>query len=537
MEKKKLQVWLPLLFSITMIAGIYLGYKMRDQIPGKSFFYMEKRRPVQEIMDIIKNKYVDNVDINELADTAIQAMLNKLDPHSVFIPAKELQQVNEEMAGSFFGIGIEFDIFDDSLHVINVLKDGPSFKAGIKTGDKFLKANGHILSGRRIVTDSIRAILRGSRGSNVDIEILRGSQKMSIRVTRDMIPLTSLDACYMIDSITGYIRLNKFSQQTYREFMQSLEKLKKQGLKKLIFDLRGNGGGILDEAVEITDEFLDGDKLITYTVGKHSPRKEYRCRREGQFEKGALVVLIDEGTASASEVIIGALQDWDRATIIGRRTFGKGLVQDQFDLSDKSALRLTIARYYTPIGRSIQRSYAKGGKAYYEEIANRFHDGETYSADSVKNDSSKIYKTASGKKVFGGGGITPDYFIAADTGKMGMSIAKIYGKGLLNDYGYKYYLLNPSIIQLYKTPGEFARSFQVTDDNWKFFESMSMADSIDLKGLNDKEKMYLYRSLKTSIARQLWRNEGYFEVSNVEDNAVKKALELMKTQTQTPSAP
>ncbi|MEP7165995.1 MAG: S41 family peptidase [Ferruginibacter sp.] len=530
MEKKKIQAWLPLLFSITMIAGIYLGYKMRDEIPGKSFFYMEKRRPVQEIMDLIKTKYVDDVDINNLADTAIQAMLSKLDPHSVYIPAKDLQQVNEEIAGSFYGIGIEFGIFDDSLHVINVLKDGPSYKAGIRTGDKFLQANGHPLSGKKIDTDSVRSILRGSRGSAVDILIIRGTEKMTIRVTRDMIPLTSVDASYMIDSSTGYIRLNKFSQQTYREFMQSLEGLKKQGLKKLIFDLRGNGGGVLDEAVEIADEFLDGDKLITYTIGKHVPKKEYRCRREGQFEKGELVVLSDEGTASASEVIIGALQDWDRATIIGRRTFGKGLVQDQFDLSDNSALRLTIARYYTPMGRSIQRSYANGGKAYYEEAANRYHNAENYTADSIKNDSSKIFRTPSGKKVFGGGGITPDYFIPADTGRMGSGIEKIYLKGLLNDYGYKYYLLNPSIIKTYKTADQFARSFELTEDNWKFFEGMSMADSIDVKVLNDKEKMYLYRSLKTSIARQLWRNEGYFEVMNMDDITVKKALEVLRSK-------
>jgi carboxyl-terminal processing protease len=526
MEKKKLIVWLPLLFSITMIAGIYLGYKMRDEIPGKSFFYMEQRRPVQEIMDLIKNKYVDDVDINVLADTAIQAILSKLDPHSVFIPAKELQRVNEEIAGTFFGIGIEFNIFDDSLHVINVLKDGPSFKAGIKTGDKFLKADGHVISGKKIDTDSIRNILRGSLGSIVDIEILRGSQKMNIQVKRDVIPISSVDASYMIDSTIGFIRLNKFSQQTYREFMQSLEALKKQGLKKLIFDLRGNGGGVLDEAVEIADEFLDGDKLITYTIGNHSPKKEYRCRREGQFEKGSLIVLADEGTASASEVIIGALQDWDRATVIGRRTFGKGLVQDQFDLSDKSALRLTIARYYTPIGRSIQRSYANGGKAYYEEISNRFNHLGSYIADSVKNVSSKVYKTASGKKVFGGGGISPDYYVQADTGSMDNIIAKIYSKGLINDYGYKYYLLNPSILQLYRSPGEFAKSFEMNNENWKIFENMNQADSIDLKVLNDSDRNYLYKTLKTSVARQLWRNEGYFEVNNHEDNAVKKALEI-----------
>ncbi len=527
MEKKKLQVWLPLLFSITMIAGIFVGYKMRDEIPGKGFFYMERRKPVDEIMDLLKNKYVDDVDLNVLADTAIQAILSKLDPHSVYIPAKELERVNEEIAGSFYGIGIEFSIINDSLNVIHVFKDGPSDKIGIKTGDKIIKAGSYALTGKIVKTDSIRSILRGSRGSIVEVEILRGSQKMNFNIKRDVIPLSSVDACYMIDSSIGFIRLNMFSQQTYREFMKSLEDLKKQGLKKLILDLRNNGGGVLDEAVEIADEFLDGDKLITYTVGKHSPKKEYRCRREGQFEKGELVVLIDEGSASASEVLVGALQDWDRATIIGRRTFGKGLVQDQFDLSDKSAIRLTIARYYTPIGRSIQRSYANGGKAYYEDIANRYKDGENIYADSVKNITGKMYKTPSGKKVYGGGGITPDYFIGADTGKMSNTIVSIYEKGLINTYGYKYYLLNTSILQSYRSPEEFAKSFQLSEENWKLFESISIADSIDVKGLNEKEKLYLNKSLKTSIARQLWRNEGYFEVSNKEDNAVKKAIELL----------
>ncbi len=500
---------------------------MRSDMPGKSFFYIEKRRPVQEIFDLLKNKYVDDVNVDILGDTAIQAILSKLDPHSVYIPAKELERVNEEIAGSFFGIGIEFSIINDSLHVIHVFKNGPSDRSGIKIGDKILKAGGFSLTGSITKTDSIRSLLRGSRGSFADVELLRGTLKMKFRIKRDVIPLSSVDACYMIDSTIGYIRLNMFTQQTYREFMKSLEDLKKQGSKKLILDLRNNGGGVLDEAVEIADEFLDGDKLITYTVGKHSPKKEYRCRREGQFEKGSLVVLIDEGSASASEVLVGALQDWDRATIIGRRTFGKGLVQDQFDLSDKSAIRLTVARYYTPIGRSIQRSYANGGKAYYDDIAHRFKDGENFYADSAKNITGKVYKTSSGKKVFGGGGITPDHFVGADTGKMGNSIIKIYEKGLINTFGYKYCLSDTTLLKKYNSPGEFAKTFQLTEENWKLFENISMADSINLKGLNDKEKLYLSKTLKSSIARQLWRNEGYFEVSNTEDNVVKKALELL----------
>ncbi len=527
MEKKKIQIWLPLLFSLTMIVGMFLGYKMRDSIPGKSFFYVEKRRTIQEVMDLIQNRYVDTVNLDALSDTAISVLLSKLDPHSVYIPAEDLQSANEDIAGNFYGIGIEFNIFDDTLHVINVLKDGPSFIAGIKTGDKILKANDSVISGKKIPTDRIRKNLRGPLGSPVNLLILRKGQQQTITVKRGIIPLSSLDAAYMIDKSIGYIRLNKFSKQTYREFMESLEDLKKKGLKQLILDLRGNGGGVLDEAVEIADEFLDGDKLITYTEGSHAEKKEYRCRREGQFEKGELVILSDEGSASASEILMGALQDWDRATIIGRRSFGKGLVQEQFDLSNKSALRLTIARYYTPVGRSIQRPYSNGGKAYYEEISNRYSNGSMVSADSVKNDSTKIYTTKGGKKIFGGGGITPDYFVAADTSKIELTSAKLYSNGLLNNFGYRYFLIHPELTQQYKSSEDFILAFTISETDWKFFEQMAAKDSINLSGIALSEKQFISKSLKTSIARQLFRTEGYYKAMNAVDNNIKKALEIL----------
>jgi carboxyl-terminal processing protease len=527
-NKKKVNVWMPLLFSVVMIIGMLIGYKMRDAMPGKSFFYTERSTPVQEIINLLNNKYVDSVDTKALADTAIQSMLAKLDPHSVYIPAAELQQVNEEINGSFFGIGIEFNIFDDSLHVINVVQGGPSDKAGLKTGDILLKAGDSTISGKKVSPERIRKLLRGPQGSTIKLTLLRGDKQVVSEVARDVIPITGIDASYMLDATTGYIRLNKFNTKTYKEFMIALMELKKQHLQKLVLDLRENGGGVLDQAIEIADEFLDGDKLITYTEGLHSEKKEYRCRRDGQFEKGGLVVLADEGTASASEVLLGALQDWDRATIIGRRSFGKGLVQEQYELSDKSALRLTVARYYTPMGRSIQRSYKQGGAAYYAEIAHRYTDGEMISADSVKNDTTKIYKSKSGKVLYGGGGISPDYFVAADTNRLSATLAKIYSRGTLADFGYKYFKVHQPELSTYKTPTAFVKGFNISEADWVFFTGLAAQDSIAVSNISPKEKVLITGILKSSVARQVFRTEGYFEAINTDDNYIKKALEVLK---------
>ena len=528
MEKKKLQIWLPLLLSIAMIIGMFLGFKMRDGLPGKSFFYTEKRRPLQEVMDIISRKYVDSIDLEKLSDTAIIAILHQLDPHSSYIPAQDLDMVNEDINGNFFGVGIEYNIFFDTMHVINVLKDGPAFKAGMQIGDKVLKAGDSSYIGNKLTGELVRKTLRGPLGSPVKLQVLRAGKKIDITIDRGIIPIYSMEAAYMVDTATGYIRLNKFSKQTYREFMTALESLKKQGLKKLILDIRGNGGGVMDEAVEIADEFLAGDKLITYTEGLHSKKKEYRCRRQGQVETGELVVLADEGSASASEILLGALQDWDRATIIGRRSFGKGLVQEQFDLSDRSALRLTVARYYTPVGRSIQRSYSNGEKAYFDEVTNRYNDGSMLTADSIKNDTSKIYSTQGGKKIFGGGGISPDIFVAADTGRLDTTTTKLYYKGLLTDFGYLYILKNPTLNSTYKNAQVFAANFKITDADWQYFSQLATKDSINVSRISDKEKAYLVKTLKASVARQLFRTEGYYEVMNSDDKAVIKALELLR---------
>jgi carboxyl-terminal processing protease len=528
MENKKLKVWLPLLFSLTMIAGLYMGYKMRDGIPGKSFFYVEKRRPVQEILDLINTKYVDEVSMNQLADSAIEALLYQLDPHSDFIPAKDLERYNEDIQGSFFGIGIEFNMIDDTLHVVNVVHEGPAEKATLKTGDKILKAGDSVISGKKVSVERIRKILRGPLNSNVSLAVLRQNKNLQLTVSRGIIPITSLDASYMLDSSVGYIRLNKFSTQTYREFMGSLMSLKKQNMKSLVLDLRDNGGGVLEEAVEIADEFLSGDKLITYTEGKHVKKQEYRCRRQGQFETGQLVVLANEGSASASEILMGALQDWDRATIIGRRTFGKGLVQEQFNLSDNSALRLTVARYYTPVGRSIQRSYSKGGRAYFDEFYNRLKSGEMSSADSIRNDTTKVFKTQAGKRIYGGGGITPDIFVGADTSTMTYLMAIVLSKGIVGDFGYHYYLNTPSINETYKTPRDFVRRFRMDEKAWKLFGTLAAKDTINIQQLNVKDRTYLENALKSSVARQLFRIEGFYEAINADDSTINKALQVLK---------
>ncbi len=527
MNNKKIKVWLPILFALTMVIGMYMGFKMRDNMPGKGFFSIETRRPIQEIIDLIQNKYVDEVKLKEITDTAIQALLSKLDPHSVFIPAQELQQANEDIAGQFFGIGVEFNILEDTLHVINVMKDGPSFKAGLLTGDKFIKVDGKLIAGKKIDSDAFRKMLRGNRGTKVDISLLRNHSVKQISISRDAIPLTSIDASYMMTDDIGFIRLNKFSTQTYREFMQSLEALNKKGMKKLILDLRGNGGGILDEAVEIADEFLEGDKLITYTEGTHVAKKEFRCRRVGQFEKGELIILADESSASASEVLIGALQDWDRAIVVGRRTFGKGLVQEQFELSDKSAIRLTVARYYTPIGRSIQRPYNNGDKAYYAEIGERFTNSNLANSDSTKKHTGKTFKTKAGKAVYEHGGISPDYFMPIDSAKYNQRTREIFEKGLIGIYAYKFYLGNKVDLNNYGSVDNFIKSFSLGEMAWQEFVNEAAKDSVSVSNLTEKQKLAIIILIKASIARHVWHNEGYFEVMNTKDESIELTLKLL----------
>lgn len=524
MRSKKLQVWLPVLFAAVMVVGMMIGYQLRDKTAGNRFFNLTRRTSLQELVELIKGKYVDKVSADSINQLAADELLSHLDPHSVFIPADHLKEVNEELMGNFQGIGVEFQILDDTVNVMNVIKEGPSEKAGLQVGDKFLKVNDTIIiAGKKLAPDDIRKLLRGPMNTEVKVQILRGDGKKDIMITRGVIPVSPIDAAYMINAETGYLRINKFAERTYEAFMQSMEKLQKQGMKQLILDLRGNGGGLMKEATDIADEFLSDGKLIVYTEGEHMPRFEYKCKRDGIFEKGKLEVLIDESTASASEVLAGALQDWDRAAIIGRRSFGKGLVQQQFQLTDGSAVRLTIARYYSPLGRNIQKSYTRGKAQYEEELAERFHNGEVVKGDTAKP-AGKAFKTPGGRTVYGGGGITPDVFVPFDTTHKPAAVIKMYYKATLGGFVYNYYMQNKAFFNTLSGPSDLAVKFIPGEKEWAGLVAYAKRDTIELNSVAGKEKADVLQRMQNMMARQIWRNEGYFEVGNRTDVTVQKAL-------------
>jgi carboxyl-terminal processing protease len=533
---KKLNFWLPLLFAVVMIIGMIIGFRLYPNTNTGDFFKTGKLSPVQEVLDIIKDKYVDSVHSDSLSEEAIQGILAHLDPHSYYIPAVDQVEMNEDLLGNFQGIGVEFQILSDTVNVTNVLSGGPSDKAGLQVGDQILMVNDSMVAGNGITAERIKKLLRGPGASVVNVTMFRDHLRKPFSIQRGVIPLPALDASYMLDKESGYIRINKFSRTTFEEFMEALEALEKQGMKKLVLDIRGNGGGIVDEAVNMADEFLGNDDLIVYTEGRKSPRKEYHAQRPGSFETGKLILLVDEGTASASEILAGALQDWDRASIVGRRTFGKGLVQEPFELNDGSELRLTIARYYTPLGRSIQKPYNKGREAYNEEVIDRFHNGEVLHGDTSNIHAGPVFRTPAGRQVYGGGGITPDVFVAVDTTQISRNVSALYIAGTLNNFIYEYYIHHQTELKKFQSPAEFNNGFKKDDEVWNDLVAYAKKDSIDLNGVSPSDRSQVEIRVKALLARLIWRTQGYFYIMNQRDPVLNKAMELLESNSPMPSA-
>ena len=528
------KVWTPLFFSLVLVAGMALGFNLHDSLrnkrPLKSI--LERNDRLDEVVDLIRNRYVDTVNNELLYSDALSGILRSLDPHTVYIPPDDLQGVNDDLEGGFSGIGVEFAIIRDTIEVTNVIDNGPSALAGVQVGDQVIKVGDTLVAGVNITSDHIIHLLKGKQSSivNVTFKRVENNTLKQLPITRDIIPVYSVDASIMLDGITGFIKINRFSATTYDEFSAALKKLQQQGAKQLILDLRDNPGGYLEAATLIADNFLDDNKLIVYTQGVHSPRTEYKAGEKGVFENGKLAVLIDEGSASASEILAGAVQDWDRGVIVGRRSFGKGLVQKQYDLPDGAALRLTVAKYYTPSGRSIQRSFAKGKDAYMEDYEHRFQSGELTGKDSVALADTTPYYTGKHRLVYGGGGIKPDVYVPYDTAHLSSGLISVIFSRELKATIWDYFIQNRSKLKG-KTIGEFARSFdsrQLTSNYLAMLgqDMRSRVNALLAKPANDN---YFKLQVQAQLARFLFRDNGYYAVSLKQDEVVNKALTVMNT--------
>ena len=526
MSKHQIKVFFPLFFSIAVILGMFIGYKLHSNMPNtKSFFGTASTNTGSEVLQIIEERYVDSVNTEKLSNAAIASMLQELDPHSVFIPNQKLSEVNEDLEGSFQGIGIEFNILQDTVHVLNVVDGGPSAKAGLEIGDKIIQVDSHNAVGMKD-SEAFKKWVKGPKGTEVQLQLSRSGKIFTKRIKRDFIPMPSLDAYYMIDKTKGYIRLNRFSNNTYKEFIEALQNLTSKGMKKLILDLRDNGGGILEEAIDIIDELVGGDQMIVYTEGLKNPRKEYKAKRKGIFEEGKIVVMINEGSASASEVIAGALQDLDRATIVGRRSFGKGLVQEQFTLSDGSALRLTTARYYTPLGRSIQKPYDKGFQNYSAEVIERFHNPASQSADSNNIQKGNYVTSKSGKKLFGGGGITPDVFVPLEQQLLDSSLNIFFRNNFLSFFAYKYFMSHQKELKEFQTFEKYQSIFQIDEKTYTELTKQAGASSSS-RNFSSAQQMFIKERLKALIGRMVWKQNGLTYLLNAGDKTFIKATELL----------
>ncbi len=524
-------IFLPIILALSVIFGILIGLYLprKSDIPQHSGIRPRSDK-LNSILNIIETSYVDSVNRNDLVESAIPAILKKLDPHTVYIPAKDLIRANEPLQGNFEGIGISFSTLSDTILIISTIPGGPSEKIGLLAGDKIIYVNDSLVAGRGISDERVMSMLKGPRGTTVKVGILRKGEPefLTFNITRDKISINSLDVSYMVNDNIGYLRLISFALSSYDEFMKALSELKGAGMKKLIVDLRGNSGGIMEAAIQIADQFLKKDQLIVYTEGRTQPRKEFRASGDGEFETGELIILIDETSASASEILAGAIQDNDRGTIIGRRSFGKGLVQEQVSFSDNSGMRLTVARYYTPSGRSIQKPYNNGFEEYYDDLNMRFERGEFEVPDSIHFPDSLRFTTSSGRIVYGGGGIMPDKFVPYDTSMISPYFLKV--RPLIYQYALKYTETNREILNKFNRSDELEKYLDKQGLLARFINYAS-ENSVpsDPAGLKISGK-FIHIQLKGYIARNILDNKGSYPIWEKIDTTLRYAIEYLQNQ-------
>lgn len=526
------------LFFLLTVSGFYAGYSQVGNAPASSSETLTEAQALEkfeQFMMIVDDRYMDDVDAGKLVEDAIVEVLTQLDPHSVYFTEDELKAANEPLEGNFEGIGIQFNLLDDTINVVGVISGGPSEKVGLIAGDKIVKINDEPVAGIGMSNKGVTDRLRGKKGTDVKVYVERkGAKKiLEFKITRDVIPLYSIDAKYMANPSTGYIRVSKFAATTTEEFSAALDQLQKQGMQNLILDLRGNGGGYLNAAIDMANEFLPANKLIVYTEGRAYPRKNEISKGDGSMKEGKIVVLIDEGSASASEIVTGALQDWDRALVIGRRSFGKGLVQRAFNLPDGSAMRLTVSRYYTPSGRCIQKSYEGGLDAYHNELNERYRDGELTADTTFHYPDSLTFYTNNKRVVYGGGGIMPDLYVPLDTSWATDYYVEVVGKGIVNQFALTYVNANrDKLTKQYADPFAFNDNFVIDSKLWNDFFAYAEADSVKKDDAEFKlceEK--LGNVIKSVIARDLYNFEAYWIVSNTTDEYFIKALQSLSDDT------
>jgi carboxyl-terminal processing protease len=520
------QISLPLVLCIGLAVGVLIGAGLNSK-SGSGEVNKDVQK-LREVLTLVKKEYVDDTKTDGLVEDAIVHLLGKLDPHSAYISSRDRISANEDLKGNFEGIGIEFNIFHDTLVVVSALSGGPSEAVGLRSGDRIIKVNDSIIAGVKLTNLDVQRHLKGPKGTEVKIEVLRKNKKEPIIFTiiRDKIPQFSVDAAYLVAADIGYIKVNRFSQTTHEEVKTAMSKLRKEGMKKLVLDLQGNPGGYMDQAIAVADEFLPAGQKIVFTNGQEKKYNENAIATdEGDFEKGDLIVLVNEGSASASEIVSGALQDNDRALVVGRRSFGKGLVQRPFDLNDGSEVRLTISRYYTPSGRSIQKPY-ENSDDYERDIVKRYKNGEFFTADSVKFNDSLKFKTLNGRTVYGGGGIMPDYFVPLDTTLTSTYFNKLSFANVLREYAFNYGEQNKNRLEQ-RGFVDYQKNFVVTDNMLNQVVELGKNSKVnpDWKDLNQNKKLFqIY--LKAEIARRVWGNSHFYPTFNETNEVLQQAIKL-----------